>query len=233
MLKLLGTSGYNYKERKGSFYPGKIAAGDMLGYCAERLNCVEINNSFYRVPKPQVVESWVDQVPDSFRFVVTATRRITHIKRLKETNEETEYFPGITAHFGEVPGSILFLLPPFLRGDVDRFKTFVDLLPEETPTSFEFRHDSWYTDEVFDVLRKRNFALYFAHNDDDTDVDLYFQLTADWGYLRLQAEGYSDDDLEDWSDRIEAQCWKTAYVFFKQEQKGADAELASRFTETS
>ena len=235
MERFVGTSGYNYKEWKGVFYPEKMASKDMLGFYANQLNTVEINNTFYRVPKPHVVESWVDQVPEAFRFVAKATRRITHIKRLKEAGEETEYFLGIASHFGPTLGAILFQLPPFLRGDVDRLRAFVDTLPDGTRAAFEFRHDSWYVDEVFEILRKRNLALCFAHDEEDTDEDvaLRFASTADWGYLRLRAKGYSDEELKSWSDKIEAQGWKESYIYFKHEDDGAGPELAARFNELS
>lgn len=232
MERFVGTSGYNYKEWKGVFYPEKMASKDMLGFYANQLNTVEINNTFYRVPKPHVVESWVDQVPEAFRFVAKATRRITHIKRLKEAGEETEYFLGIASHFGPTLGAILFQLPPFLRGDVDRLRAFVDTLPDGTRAAFEFRHDSWYVDEVFDILRERNLALCFAHDEEDTDEDvaLRFASTANWG---LRAKGYSDEELKSWSDKIEAQGWKESYIFFKHEDDGAGPELAARFNELS
>ena len=201
----VGTSGYNYKEWKGPFYPEKMAAKDMLGFYAERLKSVEINNTFYRVPKPHVVESWVEQVPEDFRFVAKATRRITHIKRLKEVGEETEYFLSIASHFGERLGSILFQLPPYLKKDIDRLKAFLDLLPEGTPAAMEFRHETWYDEEVFEAMRTHNVALCTAHEDEDTDEEVAtkFQSTADWGYLRLRGTGYTDADLKTWAEGIE------------------------------
>ena len=229
--RFVGTSGYNYKEWKGVFYPEKTASKDVLGYYASQLNTVEINNTFYRVPKPHVVESWVEQVPDGFRFVAKATRRITHIKRLKEAAEETEYFLGIAAHFEATLGAILFQLPPFLRGDVDRLRAFVDTLPDGTRGAFEFRHDSWYVDEVFDTLRERNLALCFAHDEEDTDKDVArrFVSTADWGKLRLRAKGYSDEELKGWSPSVDEQGWKESYIFFNHEDDGAGPALAARF----
>ena len=231
----VGTSGYNYKEWKGPFYPEKFPDKEMLGYYAERLNTVEINNTFYRVPKPHVVESWVEKVPPGFRFVVKATRRITHQKRLKEVGEETDYFLSIAAHFGDTLGAILFQLPPYLRKDIDRLKAFAELLPEGTRAALEFRHDSWFDDEVFDCLSEKNLALCIAHEDEDSDEDLErrFASTASWGYLRLRGTGYTDEELSSWSKKISDQKWDQSFVFFKHEEKGTGPELAARFIEAS
>ena len=233
MERFVGTSGYNYKEWKGVFYPEKMASKDMLGFYANQLNTVEINNTFYRVPKPHVVESWVDQVPEAFRFVAKATRRITHIKRLKEAGEETEYFLGIASHFGPTLGAIL--LSPRRKGGSwgSALSSIHSLMAHERRSSSATT--AGMSDEVFEILRKRNLALCFAHDEEDTDEDvaLRFASTADWGYLRLRAKGYSDEELKSWSDKIEAQGWKESYIYFKHEDDGAGPELAARFNELS
>jgi uncharacterized protein YecE (DUF72 family) len=231
----VGTSGYNYKEWKGPFYPDGLPDREMLGYYAARLRTVEINNTFYRVPKAGVVDAWVAQVPDNFRFVVKATRRITHIKRLKDADEETRYFLSIADHFGPTLGAILFQLPPFLRKDLDRLRAFLDLLPAGMPAAFEFRHETWYEPDVFDLLSQRNAALCVAHEDDDApgEVEKRFVPTASWGYLRLRASGYTDRDLSAWHSRIREQAWDHAFVFFKHEEEGAAPALARRFLEAS
>ena len=227
----VGTSGYNYKEWKGPFYPEKMPNKDMLGYYSERLKSVEINNTFYRVPKPHVVESWVEQVPEDFRFVAKATRRITHIKRLKEVGEETEYFLGIASHFRDRLGAILFQLPPYLQKNTDRLNAFLDLLPKGTPAAMEFRHETWYDDEVMEALRSHNVALCTAHDDEDSDDDvaLKFRSTANWGYLRLRGKGYTESDLKTWAQKIESQDWERVFVFFKHEDEGAAPVLANQF----
>jgi uncharacterized protein YecE (DUF72 family) len=227
----VGTSGYNYKEWKGPFYPEKMPNKDMLGYYSERLKSVEINNTFYRVPKPHVVESRVDQVPEDFRFVAKATRRITHIKRLKEVGEETGYFLGIASHFRDRLGAILFQLPPYLKKDTDRLNTFLDLLPKGTPAAMEFRHATWYDDDVLEALRSHNVALCTAHDDEDGDDDvaMKFRSTANWGYLRLRGRGYTKSDLKTWVQKIESQDWERVFVFFKHEDEGAAPVLANQF----
>lgn len=155
----IGTSGYNYKGWKGHFYPEKFADKDMLYFYGQHFKSVEINNSFYRVPKPDVVKAWADQVPEQFRFSMKATRRITHQKRLKNVEEETEYFAGIASNLGDRLGAVLFQLPPYLKKEMDRLQVFVEQLPEGMPAAMEFRHDSWFDNEVRDCLNSRNIAL--------------------------------------------------------------------------
>ncbi|MDJ0789879.1 MAG: DUF72 domain-containing protein, partial [Myxococcota bacterium] len=139
----VGTSGFAYDAWKGVFYPEGLAAKKRLGYYASQLGAVEINNTFYRMPKQSVVEGWAEQVPEDFRFAIKASRRITHFKRLKEADEETGYLLGVTSALGPRLGALLFQLPPNLRHDADRLAAFLDLLPPETPAAFEFRHPSW------------------------------------------------------------------------------------------
>ena len=231
----VGTSGYNYKEWKGHFYPEKFPDKEMLGFYGEHFKSVEINNSFYRVPTPDVVKAWAEQVPESFRFVMKATRRITHFKRLKGVEEETEYFLGVAAHLEARLGAILFQLPPNLKKDMDRLKAFLQCLPEGTPATMEFRHDSWFDDEVFDCLRARNVALCFAHEDDDAteEVERKFAATADWGYLRLRGSEYGDAELAGFVERVQGQSWDRAFVFFKHEDEGLGPKLAKRFEEAA
>ncbi len=222
-----GTSGYNYKEWKGPFYPEDLPNKEMLDFYAERFKTVEINNSFYRVPKPSVVETWAEKVGEDFRFVLKATRRITHLKRLKEVGEETEYFLSIAAYLQEKLGAILFQLPPFLRKDIERLQAFVDLLPKGTKAAVEFRHSSWFDEEVFECLKSKDLPLCIVHDDDTEEVQ--FVPTASWGYLRLRGSGYSDKDLAGWAKRIEDQSWERAFVFFKHEDEGIGPDLAARF----
>ena len=227
----VGTSGYNYKEWKGPFYPEKMPNKEMLAFYGEQFRSVEINNSFYRVPKPDVVRNWAETVPEGFQFVLKATRRITHFKRLKDVGEETEYFVGIANELRDRLGAILFQFPPNFKKDMERLQTFVDLLPERLPVAMEFRHDSWYDDEVRDCLRSHNAALCFAHEDDDTaeQVEERFTSTADWGYLRLRGSEYGHDEMKAWAARVSAQDWGRAFVFFKHEDEGLGPKLARAF----
>lgn len=227
----VGTSGYSYKEWKGSFYPEDLSAKKMLSYYGERLSAVEINNTFYRLPKSHVLESWADQVPEGFRFSIKASRRITHFTRLKEESRDpTEYLLETLGALGDRLGVVLFQLPPNLKVDLDRLSGFLDILPEGTPGAFEFRHDSWKTDEVYDLLRSRAMTWVCADTD-DTEEDEPIVETAPWGYLRLRRPGYDDADLRRWAERVAATDWERAFVFFKHEDEGAGPRMAGAFRE--
>lgn len=222
-----GTSGYSYKEWKGNFYPQKLPAAQMLRHYAQQLPAVEINNTFYRLPTPSLLTSWCEQVPLNFRFAIKAPRRITHIKRLKDAQDETAYLLRTLDTLGARLGVVLFQLPPYQRKDLARLQAFIDLLPEQTPAAFEFRAQSWFEDSVFELLRARDFALCIA----DTDgVQIpAIVATAGWGYLRLRRAQYKDGELVNWVRQIRAQPWKHAYVFFKHEDEGIGPKLATEF----
>ena len=224
-----GTSGFSYKEWKGSFYPEKLPNDEMLSFYAQKLSSVEINNTFYRMPRTHVLENWREQVDDNFRFSVKASRRITHIKRIKNCEDETDYLLSKLATLGDRLGVILFQLPPHLKKDMQRLEAFLSLLPEDTPAAFEFRHQSWFEADVYDALRERNFALCTADTDDDEDGVLIS--TADWGYLRLRRAGYSKTALKQWARKVEQTEWRHGFVFFKHEDGGAGPALASQFLE--
>jgi uncharacterized protein YecE (DUF72 family) len=223
----VGTSGYSYKEWKGSFYPEKIPAKEMLRYYSERLSTVEINATFYRMPLQSMLENWKEQVPGSFRFSLKASQRITHFKRLKETNEETKYFLETAAVLGDQLGVILFQLPPNMKKDLLRLEEFLAQLPSSTRAAFEFRHPTWFDDDVLDILRSRNYPLVVSDTDDmpTTHIDK----TADWGYLRLRRVNYSEENLAEWVERIRAQDWKETFLFFKHEDAGTGPRLAAQF----
>lgn len=225
----VGTSGFSYKEWKGNFYPEKIPAKEMLSYYATRLKAVEINNTFYRLPKRELLEGWAEQVPEPFRFSIKASRRITHFKRLKEPYDETDYLVETVGALGERLGVVLFQLPPHSKRDDDRLAAFVANLPDGFPATFEFRHESWNDPAVHDILRAKNCALCIAEADDDEPVDCVG--TADWGYLRLRKTSYAEKELESWRDRARDLGWKHAFVFFKHEDEGTGPKLAELFLE--
>lgn len=225
----VGTSGYSYKEWKGSFYPEDIKPADMLGYYASRLDAVEINNTFYRLPSEKMVANWASQVPADFRFVLKASRRITHFKRLKDAGGELEYFLASSAALGDKRGPLLFQLPPFLKKDAERLKAFVGQLPEGVRAAFEFRHPSWFDDEIFTVLRDAGTALVVADTGGEDDAPLV--ATAPYGYLRLRRPGYSADELAEWTRRIAAEAWDEVFIFFKHEDEGAGPKLAAQCRE--
>jgi uncharacterized protein YecE (DUF72 family) len=223
----VGTSGYSYKEWKGSFYPEKIPAKEMLRYYSERLSTVEINATFYRMPQQSMLENWKEQVPGSFRFSLKASQRITHFKRLKETSEETKYFLETASVLGDQLGVILFQLPPNMKKDLPRLEEFLAQLPRSTRAAFEFRHPTWFDDDVLELLRGRNHPLVVSDTDDmpTTHIDK----TADWGYLRLRRVNYSEENLAEWLGRIRDQNWNQTFVFFKHEDEGTGPKLAGQF----
>ncbi len=227
----VGTSGYSYGSWKGTFYPERLAAKEMLRFYAERLPAVEINNTFYRLPKASVLESWAEQVPSGFRFAIKASRRITHFKRLKETEDETSYLLRTTQVLGEQLGAILFQLPPNLKLDLPRLETFLELLPAQTPAAFEFRHPSWFDDAVLACLRARDCALVLSDTEDGPVPELMDGVSR--GYLRLRRPGYGRADLAAWARRVRAQEWDEAFVFFKHEEEGAGPALAADFLEVA
>lgn len=229
MRLFVGTSGYSYKEWKGSFYPEKISAKNMLSYYASKLPAVELNNTFYKMPQPEIVENWRTQVPKSFRFSLKASQRITHFKRLKDTQELVSQMLEIATPLGSQLGVILFQLPPNMKKDLDRLTNFLSELPAGTPATFEFRHPSWFDSDVLDLLKKHHFPLCIS----DTDALPVENIdkTAEWGYLRLRRVNYSDVDLENWISKIKKQRWKRTFVFFKHEDEATGPKLAAKFLE--
>jgi uncharacterized protein YecE (DUF72 family) len=223
----VGTSGYSYKEWKGSFYPEKLAARDMLAYYSERLKAVELNNTFYRLPKPEMVESWKSQVPDNFRFSLKASQRITHFKRLKEAEDVTRYMLDTVTTLDDRLGVILFQLPPNMKKDIDRLRPFLEILPRDLNCAFEFRHPTWFDDEVLELLKRDSRALCVSDTDDLPAN--HIDKTADWGYLRLRRVNYSEPNLTEWIERIRLQNWTDTYVFFKHEDEGTGPKLAAEF----
>jgi uncharacterized protein YecE (DUF72 family) len=224
----VGTSGYSYAAWKGPFYPKDLSGKDMLRFYSGRLGAVEINNTFYRLPKPSVLEGWAEQVPAEFRFVLKASRRITHLKRLKEVGDETRFLLETSSVLGDRLGAILFQLPPNLKCDLPRLDAFLDLLPPGSRAAFEFRHESWHGDEVLGRLRARDFALVAADTD---EAPAQIVPTAGWGYLRLRRTDYPRADLAAWAARVAAQPWREVFVFFKHEDEGTGPTWAAEFLE--
>ena len=229
---LAGASGFAYKPWKGPVYPADLKDAELLRFYGERLPTVEINNTFYRMPKPALLENWAAEVPDGFRFTIKASRRITHIARLKDVADPVGYLLRSVATLGDKLGPLLFQLPPHLKADPDRLERFLDLLPERCLVAMEFRHGSWFEPAVIDILRARQVALCFVERDnaegEEDPLEVPFEASAPFGYLRLRKNGYDDHELEAWIDRIRAQPWETAYVYFKHEDDGAAPNFAQR-----
>lgn len=225
----VGTSGFAYKEWKGSFYPDRIKAEDMLRFYGERFGTVEINNTFYRMPSTSVLERWAGEVPRDFSFVLKASRRITHEKRLQNVEDSVLHLLETATVLGDKLGPVLYQLPPNMKKDVERLRAFLEALPRRPAAAFEFRHPSWYDDEVLDSLRARDAALCLADTDDGEDAPPV--ATARWGYLRLRRAAYGEAELETWGERIRGLGWDEAFVFFKHEEAGTGPKLAARFIE--
>jgi len=223
-----GTSGYNYPEWKGSFYPSDLAAAKMLPYYAARFPTVEINYTFYRMPNEKIVSGWAAQTPSPYKLTLKAPRRITHDNRLKNVGEHVQAFCGVAGTLGAKLGALLFQLPPSFKKDpatLDVFDRFLEDLPPRARAAFEFRHPSWLGDDVFGRLSARNFALCVA---DSEKLSTPVHVTADHAYFRLRDEGYTPDDIARWADIIarETGSCRDVYVYFKHEEKGRGPELA-------
>ncbi len=230
----VGTSGYAYKEWKGRFYPEKISPKEMLHFYSGRLNTVEINNTFYRMPKESVLTSWSEQVPDNFVFALKAPQVITHLKRLRYVSDETEYLFRTLPVLDRKLGPILFQFPKSFRADRPALEDFLGLIPRDRACAFEFRSPTWLDDGILDLLRERGFSLCIADADENPANKVI--ATASWGYLRLRRSDYTDADLSGWLERILSQEWEKAFVFFKHEDDDARGpaggpEMAVRFRE--
>jgi uncharacterized protein YecE (DUF72 family) len=225
----VGTSGYSYKEWKGTFYPDDLPEKQMLRFYGERFRTVEINNTFYRMPKETVLQDWGAEVPAEFRFVLKASQRITHMQRLKDAGDSVAYLLKVARALKERLGPLLFQLPPNMKKDAPRLRDFLRLLPPDRPAAFEFRHQSWFDEEIFGLLRERQSVLCIAEAENDLEIP--FVSTADWGYLRLRRPDYGDAELKAWGERVRQQPWKEAFIFFKHEEEGKGPEMAKRFLE--
>jgi uncharacterized protein YecE (DUF72 family) len=229
-MQWIGTSGYNYPEWKGSFYPSDLAAAKMLPYYAERFRAVEINYTFYRTPTPAVVDGWRATTPDSFQFALKAPRRITHIARLRDCERPMAAFLTALAQLEHKLGPVLFQLGPTHKADVPALDAFLELVPPKLRAAFEFRHPSWFEPVVLDRLRNRNLALCVA---DGGKVNAPVEVTAEYAYFRLRDEGYGPADIRRWA-RVVAEATsacREVYVFFKHEESGKGPEFASAFRE--
>jgi len=214
---LAGASGYSFKEWCGTFYPGKMKGEEMLPFYSARLPTVEINNTFYRMPRTTMLEEWVKITPETFRFAIKASRRITHMSRIKADTsaESVGYLYKALESLGAKRGPVLFQLPPNLKKDLPRLEEFLKLLPADHRAAFEFRNESWFEDDVYAALKGVGASLCFSERQDDAPPPLVE--TAPWGYVRLRLEEYSDRDLEAWAERLASTGWKEVYAYFMHE----------------
>jgi uncharacterized protein YecE (DUF72 family) len=224
MRHLVGTSGYNYPEWRGSFYPEKLPAAKMLGFYAEHFNTVEVNYTFYRIPTEALLAGWAKGTPDAFTFTLKAPRRITHDSKLQRCEDLTRTFCKTAQTLGTKLGALLFQLPPTFRRDDAVLEAFLELIPEGTRAAFEFRHPSWHDEAVFDALKRHNIALCVA---DSEKMSTPVVATADYAYFRLRDEGYQRADIERWASVVRQQpVAGDVFVYFKHEEEGKGPEFA-------
>ncbi len=224
MRYLIGTSGYNYPEWRGSFYPEKFPTSKMLAYYAERFNTVEVNYTFYRMPTEKLLQGWAAGTPEEFTFTLKAPRRITHDSKLQNCEDLTQTFCRTAAVLGSKLGVLLFQLPPNSKRNDAVFKAFLECIPEGTRAAFEFRHESWHDAAIFEALKARNLALCVA---DSEKMSTPVVSTADYSYFRLRDEGYQPADIERWGKTIAGMPdTRDAFVYFKHEEQGKGPEFA-------
>jgi uncharacterized protein YecE (DUF72 family) len=230
MKLFAGASGYSFKEWKGSFYPSDMKPDGMLAYYSARLRTVEINNTFYRMPKTDMLENWARIAPVGFKFAIKASRRITHFAHLKpESADSVAFLYRALEALGDKRGPVLFQLPPAMKKDLPRLQAFLRLLPQEHGAAFEFRNESWFAEDVYDALRTAGAALCLSEREDNAPPP--FVQTAPWGYVRLRLENYSEGDLEQWARKLAGTEWRDTYVYFMHEPTApAYAQILMRFT---
>jgi uncharacterized protein YecE (DUF72 family) len=229
MKIFVGTSGFGYKQWKGKFYPDKISPQEMLRFYSRRFAAVEINNTFYHMPTEPVLTSWAEQVPDYFVFALKAPQVITHLKRLRNVGEETGYFFRMLSVLEKKLGPVLFQFPKSFRGNRPALENFLALIPGSISCAFDFRSPSWLDSEILDLLRGKGCSLCTTDADENPPDEII--KTAPWGYLRLRRSAYTDADLSKWLERILAQKWEKAFIFFKHEEEAKGPEMARRFRE--
>jgi uncharacterized protein YecE (DUF72 family) len=229
MQVLTGTSGFSYTAWRGSFYPDKLPEAKMLAFYAEQLGAVEINNTFYRMPNPSLLERWAAETPAAFRFALKSPRQITHMRKLIDVGDAVARLAETARTLGDRLGPVLFQLPPFVKKDLGALEAFLSTLsslPGGLRAALEFRHASWLGDDVYEVLKRHDAALCIA---DSEEFATPFVATAGWGYLRLRRQDYDEGALRGWADRLKAQSYDSAFVFFKHEDEGAGPKLARTF----
>lgn len=222
----IGTSGFQYTEWREVFYPAKLPAAKMLPFYAERFQTTEINYTFRRIPSGKTIESWCELTPEQFAFSLKAPQRVTHFAKLQNCTESLNYFFGVIQGLEHKLGPLLFQLPPSFKKDAQVLNAFLAELPNGIRAAFEFRHDSWLDDEIFENLRAHNAALCIA---DSAKLTTPTVATADFGYLRLRREDYSATDIVRWAEflRSNESKWSDAFVYFKHEERGEGPRLAA------
>jgi uncharacterized protein YecE (DUF72 family) len=230
MTPWIGTSGFQYAEWKGNFYPEDLPTGKMLPFYAERFSSTEINYTFHRIPAAKTIDNWNKVTPAKFRFALKAPQKITHWSKLRDCADTMRYFCDVVSALGEKLGPVLFQLPPNFKKDTFILADFVNGLPGGMRAAFEFRHESWFGDDVWEILKSRNVALCIAETEEFATPKV---TTADYGYLRLRREDYARTDIERWAEfvREQSERWSDAFVYFKHEGAGIGPKLAKHIME--
>jgi uncharacterized protein YecE (DUF72 family) len=230
MESWIGTSGFQYAEWKGNFYPEDLPAAKMLPFYAERLNTTEINYTFHRIPSAKTIDNWNKLTPATFRFALKAPQKITHWSKLRDCADTMRYFCDVVSGLGEKFGPVLFQLPPTFKKDTFVLADFVNCFPTGMRAAFEFRHESWFGDDVWEIFKSRNVALCIAETEDFATPNV---VTADYGYLRLRRADYTKIDIERWTEFVSEQKkrWSDAFVYFKHEEAGAGPKFAKQMME--
>lgn len=230
MVSWIGTSGFQYPEWKGNFYPEDLPAAKMLPFYAERLSTTEINYTFHRIPSAKTVENWNKLTPEKFRFSLKAPQKVTHWAKLRDCADTMRYFCDVISGLGQKLGPVLFQLPPTFKKDAFILADFVNGLPSGMRAAFEFRHESWFGDDIWEILKSRNISLCIAETEDFATPQIQ---TADYGYLRLRREDYTKADVERWAEfnRGQNEVWGEAFIYFKHEEAGIGPKLAMQMME--
>jgi uncharacterized protein YecE (DUF72 family) len=225
-----GTSGFSYKEWKPRFYPDGLPDKQFLQYYSRKLNSVEIDYTFYRMPSAKTIDAWRNGTPRHFKFTLKASQQITHRQRLNVPSEALDYFVNVVPGLEDRLGMVLFQLPPFFKCDAQKLEAFLSVLPRGVPAAFEFRHESWFTDEVYRLLRHHNVALCIHDADDHTTP---MEITAAFTYVRLRRSEYTRDRQREWQDRLRRWCASDIEVFaYIKHEDNPDAPLiALKFAE--
>lgn len=226
----IGTSGFQYAEWKGTFYPEKMPAGKMLPFYAERFSTTEINYTFHRIPSGKTIEGWFKATPERFKFALKAPQKVTHFARLRNCADTMRFFHQVVLDLETKLGPVLFQLPPTLKKDAALLSAFMAEVPEGMRAAFEFRDPSWFDDEVYGILKEKNIALCIAESE---KLSTPAVATADYGYLRLRREDYQKDDVARWSETVKAHeaAWSDAFIYFKHEESGIGPKLAAHMME--
>ena len=226
----IGTSGFQYAEWKGTFYPADLPASKMLPFYAERFASTEVNYTFHRIPSAKTIEGWWKATPERFKFSLKAPQKVTHWAKLRNCGDTLRYFHQVISDLEKKLGCVLFQLPPTLKKDAALLETFLNDVPDGMRGAMEFRDPGWFSDDVFELLRRKNLALCVADSDKLATPEM---ATADYGYLRLRREDYQDNDIARWADAVRARTatWSDAFVYFKHEESGIGPKFAQRMIE--